>query len=66
MAISVTLLYKSSSAFHFQSLALKDFNFLLNNKIDISNKSINYEYCCGVKKTILADKSELYSISTYG
>jgi hypothetical protein len=39
---------------------LKDFNFLLNNKIDITNKSINYEYCCGVKKTILADKSELY------
>jgi hypothetical protein len=41
-------------------LMTKDISFLLNNKIDITSKSINYEYCCGVKKTILADKSELY------
>jgi hypothetical protein len=37
-----------------------EFNLTMQFRIDVSTKIIDYEYCCGVKMNVIADKSELY------
>lgn len=37
-----------------------DINYILNNKINLSSKPVNYEFCCNQKMTVLAERSELY------